>query len=304
MVSKVVKQELNKSKKSSKVIKKNKKGGNKKAELAEKTDENGSLQEGIKKWKNKQRVLLVSSRGVSYLARHMISNFQTLMPHTKSDNKYNSKHGLQELNEIAEIRNCNKVIYVEMHKRQDAFVWLSAQPHGPSAKFAMENMHTMEELRLSGNCLKGSRPILSFTDQFDSSPHLQLLKELFTQVMGTPNHHPKSQPFVDHVINFCIIDNKIWVRNFQIGNEIESLAEIGPRFILNPIKIFDGCFGGATLYENPSYIPPVVNRRLAREKASIRYNNRIAQKMSQNDRKVEGDTFMVDETNDIFQQGA
>lgn len=40
----------------------------------------------------------------------------------------------------------------------------------------------MAELKLSGNHLKGSRPVLSFHKAFDEQPHLQLLKELFTQV--------------------------------------------------------------------------------------------------------------------------
>ncbi len=31
---------------------------------------------------------------------------------------------------------------------------------------------------------------------------------------------------------------------------------VGPRFVLNPIKVFEGSFGGATLYENPRYITP------------------------------------------------
>lgn len=108
-------------------------------------------------------------------------------------------------------------------------MWLSAQPNGPSAKFSLENMHTMEELKLTGNCLKGSRPILSFNDEFESTAHLKLLKEVFVQTLGTPHHHPKSQPFVDHVLNFSIVDDKIWVRNFQIGESDGSLAEIGPR---------------------------------------------------------------------------
>ena len=30
----------------------------------------------------------------------------------------------------------------------------------------------------------------------------------------------------------------------------------GPRFVLNLIRIFDGSFGGATLYENPHYVSP------------------------------------------------
>jgi ribosome biogenesis protein BRX1 len=185
-----------------------------------------------KKWKNKQRVLLVNSRGVSYLARHIVDNLKTLMPHTKNDSKFDRKHGLNELSEIAEIRNCNKIMYLEMHKKQDAFMWLSSQPHGPSVKFSLENMHTMEELKLTGNCLKGSRPILSFNEEFDSKPHWQLIKEILVQIMGTPYHHPKSQPFVDHVMNFSILDNKIWVRNFQIGDEVNSLAEVGPRFVM------------------------------------------------------------------------
>lgn len=30
-----------------------------------------------------------------------------------------------------------------------------------------------------------------------------------------------------------------------------TLVEIGPRFVMTPIRIFEGSFGGATLYENP-----------------------------------------------------
>ena len=30
-----------------------------------------------------------------------------------------------------------------------------------------------------------------------------------------------------------------------------SLTEIGPRFVLTPIRIFEGAFGGATVYSNP-----------------------------------------------------
>lgn len=72
------------------------------------------------------------------------------------------------------------------------------------------------------------------------------------------------------------------------------------RFVLNLIKIFDGCFGGMVLYENPKYIPPVLSRRMATERASVKYNNRIAQKLSLESRKPTGDTFMVDPTDEVF----
>ena len=30
-----------------------------------------------------------------------------------------------------------------------------------------------------------------------------------------------------------------------------TLVEIGPRFVLTPIRIFEGAFGGATVFSNP-----------------------------------------------------
>ena len=51
--------------------------------------------------------------------------------------------------------------------------------------------------------------------------------ELFIQTFGTPQYHPKSQPFVDHVFTFSIMDGKIWFRNYQIAEENGELVEIG-----------------------------------------------------------------------------
>lgn len=42
----------------------------------------------------------------------------------------------------------------------------------------------------------------------------------------------------------------------KIIEEDAALVEIGPRFVLNLIKIFQGSFGGPTLYENPHYQSP------------------------------------------------
>jgi ribosome biogenesis protein BRX1 len=77
-------------------------------------------------------------------------------------------------------------------------------------------VHTMDELKFNGNCLKGSRPILSFDAGFDSGPQYKLMKEMLTQAFGTPKGHPKSKPFIDHVFSFSLADGKIWFRNFQV----------------------------------------------------------------------------------------
>ena len=49
-------------------------------------------------------------------------------------------------------------------------------------------VHTMDELKLTGNCLKGSRPLLNFDAAFDSEPYYQLLKELLFQVSALFHH--------------------------------------------------------------------------------------------------------------------
>ena len=53
-----------------------------------------------------------------------------------------------------------------------------------SPQFLVENVHTKGELKMTGNCLKASRPFLSFDKNFDSHPHLVLIKELFIQERG------------------------------------------------------------------------------------------------------------------------
>ena len=47
--------------------------------------------------------------------------------------------------------------------------------------------------------------------------------------MTTPNRHPKSQPFVDHILSFSLTDDgRIWLRNYQIVDEsTRQLLEIG-----------------------------------------------------------------------------
>lgn len=113
----------------------------------------------------------------------------------------------------------------------------------------------MQELKMTGNCLKGSRPLLSFDENF-TSPQMKVLKQLLSDIFGVPNHHPKSQPFFDHVYLFQFLDKRIWFRNFQIIKEEGELVEIGPRFVLNPVKIFAKSFGGETLWDNPHYVSP------------------------------------------------
>ncbi|XP_017263425.1 ribosome biogenesis protein BRX1 homolog [Kryptolebias marmoratus] len=223
----------------------------------------------VGKWTNKERVLIFSSRGINFRTRHLMQDLRTMMPHSKADTKMDRKDKLFVVNEVCEIKNCNKCIFFEAKKKQDLYMWISNSPHGPSAKFLVQNIHTLAELKMTGNCLKGSRPLLSFDPTFDK-PQYAVLKELFIQTFSTPRYHPKSQPFVDHVFTFTVADNRIWFRNYQIIEEDASLVEIGPRFVLNLMKIFKGSFGGPTLYENPHFQSPNLHRRELRLAAAAK----------------------------------
>ncbi|KAJ8402360.1 hypothetical protein AAFF_G00368490 [Aldrovandia affinis] len=253
------------------------------------------------KWKNKERVLVFSSRGISFRTRHMMQDLRTMMPHTKADTKMDRKDKLFVINEVCEIKNCNKCIFFEAKKKQDLYMWISNVPHGPSAKFLVQNVHTLAELKMTGNCLKGSRPLLSFDPQFDKEPHYSLLKELFIQTFSTPQYHPRSQPFVDHVFTFTIADNRIWFRNYQIIEEDASLVEIGPRFVLNLIKLFQGSFGGPTLYENPHFQSPNMRRRMMRLATAAKLREKqLVKEVQKMKRMEEKEVVTRDVTDDVF----
>ncbi|PTB41225.1 uncharacterized protein TrAFT101_010153 [Trichoderma asperellum] len=258
-----------------------------------------SSSNGVKK--NKQRVLILSSRGVTYRHRHLLNDIASLLPHSRKDAKFDSKSRLGELNELAELYNCNNVLFFEARKGKDLYVWLSKVPNGPTVKFHLQNLHTMEELHFTGNCLKGSRPILSFDAAFETQPHLRVIKELFLHTFGVPQGARKSKPFIDHVMGFTIADGKIWIRNYQISEVEQSkvkvddediseqaatgkskntdinLVEIGPRFVLTPLVIQEGSFGGPIIYENREFVSPNQIRADIRRAKAARHNARTEQ---------------------------
>ena len=222
-----------------------------------------------KDWINKTRTLIVASRGVSHQERHLVNDLINLIPNSKKECKIERDIASEELNNICYMHSCKFCIYFE-HRKRELVMWLFKSPGGPLAKFAVTNIHALNEIKLMGNCIKYSRPLISFDKSFDESEHLKLLKEMFLQTFNSPKGHPKTKPFYDHQICFYNIDNQIFIRVYQILNEIKEkftnadqeekiqLLEIGPRFSLKLIRIFSDSLGGKTLYLNKNYISPGV----------------------------------------------
>jgi len=120
------------------------------------------------------------------------------------------------------------------------------------------------------------------------------VRALLAATFGTPLGHPKSKPFFDHVLSFALVDGRVWVRHYQIaesedgakraeiaaaaraGDDLTSLVEIGPRLVLQPIRLFAGAFGGVTLYGNHAYTSPNAQRSAAKAKLGQKYADKKA----------------------------
>jgi len=258
---------------------------------------------------NKQRTLIFASRGLKSRQRHLLKDLRDLLPHSKPEAKFSEKRQLWCINEICEMRGCNNCIFFECRKHY-MYMWITRAPYGPSIKFFVENIHTMSELKLTGNCLSGSRPMLVFDAEFDTSEEKRVMKELFIQAFGTPSGHPKSKPFCDHVFSFMWCDGRIWFRNFQIVYDADAyqkskadpiMVEIGPRFCMCPVRILSSSFKGQTLWQNLKFATPT-DKSVARKAAQGR---KLALRMKQAQEKKERlkqmeENKLYDPTENVF----
>jgi ribosome biogenesis protein BRX1 len=228
---------------------------------------------------NKQKTLLIASRGLTSKNRHLIQNLHDLLPNTKNQHTLDTKKNLNsQLPELATIYNCNNILYFENRKHQDLYLWISKNPNGPTVKFLLQDVHTALEQQFLGNCLKGSRPIVLFDKSFNTQDQYEnmIFKELLSHTFGVSPNSRKLKPFIDHITMFSLIDGKIWVRNYEIQSKVKNLTEyekslendmdnidddlqlieLGPRFIMTPIVVLEGCFGGPKIWENDNYVSP------------------------------------------------
>lgn len=210
--------------------------------------------------------------------RHLLNDLHLILPHSKRESKYDDKSALFQLNELAELNSCTHALFLETRKPDDLYLWLAQCPSGPSVRFHVENVHTLDELSYGGNCMIGSRPILSFDASLGQSSHGKIIQDLLTAVFGTPLSCRKARPYFDHVFQFGVADGRVWFRNYQVVDDAQaqlqvngmSLVEIGPRFVLNPVKLFAGSFSGATLWSNDNFMSgAAVRAQTRRSKAGL-----------------------------------
>lgn len=68
-----------------------------------------------------------------------MEDLKKLMPHHKAESKMERSKNLFVVNEICEVKNCNKALLFEGRRKADLYMWVSNIQQGPSAKFLIEN---------------------------------------------------------------------------------------------------------------------------------------------------------------------
>lgn len=152
----------------------------------------------------------------------------------------------------------------------------------------------MGELGFGGNCLKGGRGIVVFDKSFEDAEfgggqeHKGLVRELLRGVFCVPQKGVRGmKPFVDRITGIFGLDGKIWIRVYEI-REVDrkdedateerttdiSMVEVGPRFVLTPIVVLEGSFGGPVIHENKEFVSANQVRSEVRLKKAARHARR------------------------------
>lgn len=239
----------------------------------------GEDQEGsIPTKPRKHRVMLLGSRGINARHRHLLDDLHALLPHSRKESKFDPQRTLFELNELAELNGASHCLYFEHRRPQELFWWIAATPSGPSARFHVQSIETLQETGLTGNHMRGTRPILSFDSAFMELEQGPVWRSLLESIFGPPSQGEKRvRPHHDHLLHFSWADDRIWVRNYAIhrsSEQEEQLEEVGPRFVLHPVVVLAGAFSGQQLWKNPNFRPAAEIRQQAEAQQSASYRQR------------------------------
>ena len=118
-----------------------------------------------------EKTLVLTSRGATSRYRHLMLDLLTLDAEREEGREAGHEERENVVVEAADLRGCSSAMFFECRKKQDCYMWLAKTPSGPSIKFHVENVHTMAELKMTGNHLKFSRPSLHFAPAFDETAH-------------------------------------------------------------------------------------------------------------------------------------
>ena len=62
--------------------------------------------EKVKDWKNKQRTMIVGSRGIGFREKHLMMDLMSLLPHSKKEAKIDKSNIQERIREVCRLNSC------------------------------------------------------------------------------------------------------------------------------------------------------------------------------------------------------
>jgi hypothetical protein len=157
-----------------------------------------------------------------------------------------------------------------MKKKTNGHLWISTFPFDPLIQMEIYDVKSLEKLSFLGNCYRWSLPFISFDKIFKKMPHLNIIRKIISAFFSSKRKDIRAEPFVDHIISLCYLNNKIWFRVYQIDFSkkkkeekfsINQFIEIGPRIIINIMKIWSDVKQKNCIY-NSSIFKKKLNQKI------------------------------------------
>jgi hypothetical protein len=112
------------------------------------------------------KCLTFTSRKANSKVAGLLDDLRRMMPCSRNDNKFDKKTPLSDIVEMCEIKNCDHALYLQstvIGKRRKIidkglYFYLGATSEGPTFKFKLGSIHTLNDFKQTGNCLRHSRP--------------------------------------------------------------------------------------------------------------------------------------------------
>ncbi|KMV66689.1 60S ribosomal subunit biogenesis RNA-bindingprotein [Encephalitozoon cuniculi EcunIII-L] len=180
--------------------------------------------------------VILSTRGASVKIRHLMKDISRLVK-VEEEQKWDMGKNYGELRSLMAINECDSMLFFRSTKRSDD-LWMGILD-GVSVLFRMHNMSTMRDCNFPVNSFKDCGYVLMFSKEFEDIEHLKYTKDVIEHIF-------RSNETKDKALCFFYLDGVIWVRCYKIGKKLE---EIGPRLVLEVLKVLEKCFEGKALYK-------------------------------------------------------
>lgn len=192
-----------------------------------------------------QGVLVLAGRGVSNRFRHLHNDLLLLTPHSKKEQKVDTRKDLRLLQELAELSSCDHILLLESRNGQD-YLWISKRNQGPTLRLSISSFSTCEELGVLGNFYRNTRFLIN------SSLHSSAENDALLNILSCVFSGGKDDCSSDKILSLYEHSGTVVLRTYHVFGE--EAVEAGPRLGFDVDLMMKGCFSGEILFKKSGFI--------------------------------------------------